>query len=359
MINFDFQHECTGCSACADACPVSCISMGEDRDGFRMPQIDQDSCVGCGRCEKFCPALNYMAGTYTDRKCYVVYHRNAGIRHCGSSGSVFYALAENVILHNGVVYAAAMDDRLKLRHTRATDMSGVHRQMKSKYLQSDTQGVYKQVQKDLKDGTTVLFVGTPCQCQALHNIIPPSLRSKLVLADMICHGVPSQSLFDKSIAHYERQHGCKVMHFSFREKTTEALRNYKMTIRKEDGQVAEKIGDSDGIPFCLGYFNHVTQRHSCYNCRQRSIERASDLTLGDFWALEQLKPVDDFQKGYSSVIVNSQLGGAILEQLTTCVVEEIENGIDFVASHNHAYTKPDEEGLMRLFFFGSTGFSVS
>lgn len=352
MINIDFNKDCTGCSACADVCPRQCINITEDKDGFMMPLINKANCIDCGRCEQICPVLNYEAKPYEDRKCYVAYHKDAEIRHNGSSGSVFYALAENVIRQNGVVYAASMVGDLTLRHTRATDMQDVLLQMKSKYLQSNACGIYRQVLNDLRNGKQVLFVGTPCQCQALHNMVSALQRNSLILVDMICHGVPSQSLFDKSIAYYEKTHNCKVTAFSFREKTDKALRSYKMTIHQNDGHIKEKTGDLDEIPFCMGYFNHITQRKSCYHCKQRGIDRVADLTLGDFWGLEKIdSTMEDFQKGYSSVIVNSSVGESVLHQLKTCAIDEIPEGVSFVVDHNHAYTKPDKEGLMRWLFF--------
>lgn len=95
-------------------------------------------------------------------------------------------------------------------------MDEVYLQMKSKYLQSATVGVYRKVRKDLREGRFVLFVGTPCQCQALNNFLGKERTDKLLLVDFICHGVPSQELFDKSIAHYESHEKCKIVKFSFR-----------------------------------------------------------------------------------------------------------------------------------------------
>lgn len=352
MIDFDFKSECTGCRACADICPQGCISFSEDHEGFAMPFIKKADCVDCGLCERVCPALNHKVSNYDDRKCYAVYHKREEIRHIGSSGSVFYALAEQIILSRGVVYGAAFDKDLQLHHTRATDIETVRLQMKSKYIQSDTEGVYKQVLKDLREGKEVLFVGTPCQCQALHNMTPARLRDQLLIADIICHGVPSQNLFNQSIKHFEKEHKCKVTCFSFREKSNASLRNYRITYAQEDGIIHEEQNDLYVFPFCNGYLNHFTLRVSCYTCKQRGIQRESDLTLGDFWGIKEIHPgLSDFEKGYSSIIVNTDKGKQVVEQLSSCVVEEIRGGVQFVTAHNRAYTKPDEKSLMRKVFF--------
>ena len=353
MIDFDFHNECTGCRACADVCPKQCIAISEDRDGFVMPSVDKDTCVNCGLCEKACPALNHQVEPFEYRQCYAVYHKDDEIRTEGSSGSVFFALAELIVeKQGGAVYGAAFDNNLQLHHTRVTDMDGVRSQVKSKYIQSDTTGIYRHVLTDLREGRDVLFVGTPCQCQALHNMAPAKYREKLLLADIICHGVPSQSLFNRSIKQYEKKNNCKITSFSFREKTKESLRNYKITYTTPDGNTITRVGDLDEIPFCVGYFNHWTIRNSCYGCKQRGVERVADVTLGDFWGIKEIQPeLDDFEKGYSSLIVNTEIGKQIVEQLSTCTVEEIPGGVQFVTAHNRAYTKPDEKSLMRNLFF--------
>lgn len=353
MIDFDFHNECTGCRACADVCPKQCIAISEDRDGFVMPSVDKDTCVNCGLCEKACPALNHQVEPYEYRQCYAVYHKDDEIRTEGSSGSVFFALAELIVeKQGGAAYGAAFDNNLQLHHTRVTDMDGVRSQVKSKYIQSDTTGIYRHVLTDLREGRDVLFVGTPCQCQALHNMAPAKYREKLLLADIICHGVPSQSLFNRSIKQYEKKNKCAITSFSFREKTKESLRNYKITYTTPDDNTITRIGDLDEIPFCVGYFNHWIIRNSCYGCKQRGVERVADVTLGDFWGIKEIHhELDDFEKGYSSIIVNTEKGKQIVEQLSSCAVEEIQGGVQFVATHNRAYTKPDNKSLMRKVFF--------
>ena len=46
---------CTGCSACFNICPVKCIDMKMDKEGFLFPVIKSNECTDCQKCKKVCP----------------------------------------------------------------------------------------------------------------------------------------------------------------------------------------------------------------------------------------------------------------------------------------------------------------
>lgn len=47
---YKISDACIACGACADACPVSCIT---EKDG--KYEIDADQCIDCGSCNATCP----------------------------------------------------------------------------------------------------------------------------------------------------------------------------------------------------------------------------------------------------------------------------------------------------------------
>ena len=55
MIRITDNSKCTGCTACVTSCPVQCIVMRRDREGFDYPVANPDICIGCGKCETHCP----------------------------------------------------------------------------------------------------------------------------------------------------------------------------------------------------------------------------------------------------------------------------------------------------------------
>jgi len=53
-------QEGVACNSCEHHCPVKAIMLlpldPNDKNGHKVPVVDQDACIGCGACEHFCPA---------------------------------------------------------------------------------------------------------------------------------------------------------------------------------------------------------------------------------------------------------------------------------------------------------------
>lgn len=47
---YQISEKCIACGACANACPMNCISKGEERY-----VIDENVCISCGTCAGVCP----------------------------------------------------------------------------------------------------------------------------------------------------------------------------------------------------------------------------------------------------------------------------------------------------------------
>lgn len=164
MIQLADNKSCTGCACCHNICSHNAISMQEDSEGFLQPVIDRDKCVECGLCMQRCPELGH-APLPESSSCHAAYSHS--FQRNGSSGGMFSAIADYILENGGVVYGAAFDDKLQLRHIAVDKKEDMQSLRGSKYLQSCTGTIYKKIKRTLRNGRKALFVGTPCQVMGL------------------------------------------------------------------------------------------------------------------------------------------------------------------------------------------------
>ena len=310
---YQSKSQCCGCSSCVDACPKKAISLKMDHMGFYYPQIDKTACVSCGLCTNVCAFKTCRQ----DEKKYIqkalaVKHRDKHVHESSSSGGIFSALSDGIINNDGVIYGAAFVSKNKIAHIRCESMLERDRTKGSKYAQSDMQGIYNSIKKDLKDGQTVLFSGTPCQVAAVARRFE-NYREHLILVDIICHGIPSPGIFEKHISFCEKIKGKKVKQYLFRG-VSNGGRNNVQTIIYEDGEVDY---DSKYIKIYFNLFNeNKILRKSCFECPYACSDREGDITIGDFWGIEKIAPDFADKNGVSAVLINTQRGEDLFNKVS-------------------------------------------
>lgn len=340
---------CCGCKACGDVCPKGAIQYHTDIEGFFYPFVNND-CINCGLCRKVCPELNpNKLGEIDDKQYIGCLDKNQKRRNTGSSGGVFGLLAEALLNEGYEICGAAFDNSLQLHHQFASNISEIERLKKSKYLQSDCSSIYASIKKKLKAGEKLMFVGTPCQCNALRNVAGQS--ENLILVDFACHGVPSQDLFDKCIKYYEQHHNCKVIEYTFRHKPKRygAPQNYLLTVNK-DGAISKVAGRYYQEPFYFGFQKYSTLRPSCYECQWAKTERVSDLTLADFWGVESATEKWDRTAHPSLMILNTNKGRACFKAIKP-QVDWIEVTEEDAIRDNGSLVSPTKLKSERASFF--------
>lgn len=286
---------CTGCMACLNACPVQAISQQYDEDGFLVPNIDDGKCVRCGRCKEVCPVCHETEGTVQPKECYAVMGSDE-IRAKSSSGGVFRILADQMTEEGGYVSGAVWNGQWQVVHIVSDDPEDVERMMSSKYVQSNVGDVYRQIEELLRQDKRVFFVGCGCQVAALRRYLGREYEH-LVNADVVCHGVPSQQIFDACLKDREQ-----IREISFRKKQILGWSS-GLYVRYHD--LPEYVGGVDD-PYMAGFLKNWTLRTSCYDCKFKS-KKYSDLTLGDFWGINELYEFDD-GAGTSFVTLNTTKG---------------------------------------------------
>ncbi len=303
------KEECCGCGACAEICPAKAIRMVRDGEGFSYPQIDGQACVNCGRCRAVCPVQNHGAEG-RERLCFGVQAKDRETRYASSSGGVFPVLAAWVLRRSGAVFGAAWNERMEVVHREVRSPEELETVKKTKYVQSDLTGIYRRVRECLEEGRWVLFCGTPCQAQGLRLFLGEPWE-KLVTVDLVCYGVPSPGIWNAYADDLERKHRGPLTGFSFRDKRNRD-NGHACSYRIGDREFAESLY---GNGYCQLYFAGLTVRPSCYDCKFCTTDRNSDFTIGDFWGIENVRPGLDDGMGTSMVIVHTEQGRRIWEEV--------------------------------------------
>lgn len=205
-----------GCGACVSICPKQAITMRADGEGFLYPVVDGTKCVACDACEKRCPAGKPAQEKHA--KLFGAQAKDEQLRKASSSGGIFTLLARNAIAKGGVVFGAVFDENLRVEHIGALDETELAGMRGSKYVQSDATDAIQNAVSLLRRDIPVLFSGAPCQINGLLAALGNQKTDKLLTVDFVCHGVPSPGVFASYIKELEKEHGCRVTGYTFRDK---------------------------------------------------------------------------------------------------------------------------------------------
>lgn len=238
-------------------------------------------------------------------KVYAVKHKNADVVAASRSGGFFTAVSDWVFSQQGVVYGCILDENFYAVHIRAEKEEERDRMRGSKYVQSKIGNIYKDVSKDLKDGRFVLFSGTSCQIAGLKKYLGNEYNN-LLCVDIVCHGVPSPKVWNKYLQWQEKKNHSKVEKAVFRNKTDFGWRAHKETLTFENG----KSISSD--VFTTLFYGHSILRPCCYECPYKTVIHPGDITIADYWGIENAAPEFDDNKGVSLVLINNDTGEKVL-----------------------------------------------
>lgn len=302
----DLKGDCTGCGACASVCAQSAIAMTSNEGGFIRPTVDYSKCFSCGICRSVCPVLNSPEHCSTERACFAAWNTKENIRYESTSGGAFSAIAEHVISNGGSVFGAAYDAKLAVRHIEVRDVESLKSIRGVKYVQSEIEAnIYKKIEENLRNDVSVLFVGTPCQAAAVRSLF--GYDKNLIIADLICFGVPSRSLWAKYVGWMEDKLGSKICYISPRDKKKGWGRKTFYRFDCSDGCVIREC--SIHSPYAQAFYSTLAFRESCFDCKFRGVDRASDLTLFDLWGAEKIEGLStELKKGVSGVVCHTLRG---------------------------------------------------
>lgn len=313
MIQIKDKADCCGCTACASRCPKNAITMEPDTLGFKYPKVDLDKCIDCGLCEKVCAFNdNYDKSlNLKEPEIYAARHKDIHEIETSRSGAAFIAISDYILENGGIVYGVGYKDHFRVAHKRATTKEERNEFKGSKYVQSDLDGIFRQVKEDLKQGNTVLFSGTPCQTAGLNSYIGKKFRENLVLVDIVCHGVPSPYIWRDYLAYIEEKYKNEVVKVDFRDKSRIGWSGHIESFIFNNGRKVESRIYTDL------FYKHIMLRPSCSKCHFTNYIRPSDFTIADYWGWEKIsKDFNIDNKGCSLLFINTIKGQILLNKIS-------------------------------------------
>lgn len=302
--------------ACCNVCPVNAIEIVEDKDGFIYPSINEGKCTHCGLCTKKCPALNLGHTTEISERlhtpvAYGGYIKDEEVRKQSSSGGVFSALSKYILDKGGYVCGAMFTHGGILEHVIVDNWEKLEPLRGSKYLHSNINDSYKKIEELLKQDKHVLFTGTPCQVAGLYAVLGKDYE-KLITVDLLCHGVPSQKVFREYLNEITDNNEDNISNISFRNKKI-GWRTAKFKCIYKDNALFED--DYYTTPYGKAFIQNLSIRKSCCDCQFNGLPREADITIGDFWGIENCDRTLDDNKGTSAILINSPKAKNILNKI--------------------------------------------
>lgn len=319
MVNISNKKDCCGCSACVQKCPKQCISLHVDNEGFLYPQVVAETCVNCGICESVCPFHNPFE-TRMPLQVLAAINTDENIRMQSSSGGIFTILAEKVINEGGVVFGARFDEVWQVTLDYTETIEGLASFRGSKYVQARTGETYKQCEQFLKAGRKVLFTGTPCQIAGLHRFLRKHYDN-LTTCDFVCHGVPSPKVWGMYLRDVIDGENRVITDIKFRNKDNGWKEfNLKLSYDENKKNITLSSCHRDNI-FMRAFLCDMILRPSCHDCKAKRGRSMSDVTIADFWGVQNTYPEMDDDKGTGLIIVHSVKGKDAFDWSQTKFVE--------------------------------------
>lgn len=308
-------NKCNGCMACTSICPKKCITVKDEFDRFNA-EIEEKQCIGCKQCEKVCPNVNFPKKNKPIK--WKQGWADHSIRKNSTSGGAASAIIYSFIQSGGYVAACLFGDgEFKFELTNNLDVA--KRFAGSKYVKSNPIGIYEKVKKCLKTDR-VLFVGLPCQVAAIKNYVK---SDNLYTVDIICHGTPSVKLLNQFLI--ENGYDLKsIKDIQFRTKTDFGL--------STDGKriyMSRVIDD-----YLCAFLSSIDYTENCYSCQFASLDRVSDITLGDSWGTEYR---EEEKNGISLLLIQSEKGK---ELIADCRLELKNVDLNNAVKNNEQLIRP-------------------
>ena len=328
--------ECTGCMACYNKCPNKAISITYNEIGCYIPKIDETKCTNCNLCNLVCPQLKKIEEKETPKTCYAIMGKDE-IRKNSASGGLFATIAKEYLKNGNYVCGDVFSSDFKqVNHEIINKEEDLIRIQNSKYVQSNMGNILKEIKNLLDKNKEVLFGGTPCQVAGLKSYLEKEYVNLLTI-DIICHGNPSPLVWEKYVSEITKNK--PLSNVLFRNKKNGWHYSGEVEFCFKNNFFKQKIKDK---LFYKSFFGHLILNEACYNCKYTNLHRPADVTIGDFWGIEQYDSDMDDKKGTSVAIIHTKKGQEIFDKYNDKFHKIKEFDIEVAISGNNRLESPSK-----------------
>ena len=262
---------------------------------------------------------------------YAAYHKLPDEIEKSSSGAIFVALSNYILGKNGKIIGGGYSYVTnKVEHVVCQTPQERDCCRGSKYIQSHVEkAVYEKLEKELRKGTPILYIGTPCQVAAvLQYVSVKNIKAEsLVTCDILCHGVGSPGIWKKFLEYKKT----KIDYLTFKDKR----RGWEKPLcvaKSENKEISLRA-------YSWLYFSDSIMRPVCYKCQYATVNRVGDFTIGDFWNVKRKAPEMYNPRGTSFIMVNTDKGKACFNNIKRELVYKQISIDDIMQSNMQQPTK--------------------
>lgn len=233
-----------------------------------------------------------------------------------SSGGAFTALSDHFLDCGDAVISAIYNYKTHIEEfSLIQNKADRDASRGSKYMHSILGEIFRTAELWLKENPEkkLLFVGMGCQAEGFRKFTElKRLRERVYIVDIICHGSPSPKLWREYAALLEKKNQGKITYLTFKDK-------------RNGWRAPTAVAVINGMEVSIRdyvrvFYNRCALRPSCHVCPYATMERKTDITIGDFWHIE--KTIPDFYDpdGTSVFLIHTDRG----EELFNNIKESLE-----------------------------------
>ena len=255
-----------------------------------------------------------------------------------SSGGAFTALSDAFLKSRDAVVAAVYNyENHTVEFQMILDEKQRERAKGSKYMQSKPGDIYQEAYYWLMDNPKkeLLFVGMGCQSDGFRKFSEiKGIRDRVYIVDIICHGSPSPKLWREYAESIQKKDG-RITYLTFKDK--------RNGWKSPTAYVKVNGSERPLKDYVRVFYNQCALRPSCYECPYATTERKTDMTIGDFWHIEETIPDFYDPNGNSLFLIHTDRGEELFEKVRDNLDYRLSNTAQCWQANLEAPTQKSEQ----------------